>query len=43
MTPKVLKDVFNIDAQIVRESRKGYLTCISYDLIKVENNICTSI
>jgi len=43
MTPKVLKEVFNIDAQIVRESRKGYPTCISYDLIKEENNMCTSI
>lgn len=34
MTPEILKEVFNIDAQIMRDPRKGYLTCISYDLIK---------
>jgi iron complex transport system ATP-binding protein len=41
MTPEILKEVFNIDAHIVRDPRKGCLTCISYDLIK--NNICTKI
>lgn len=34
MTPKMLKEVFNIDANIVKEPKKGYLSCLSYDLIK---------
>lgn len=34
MTPEILKEVFNIDAQIMRDPRKGCLTCVSYDLIK---------
>ena len=40
MTPEILKEVFNIDAHIVRDPRKGCLTCISYDLIKNKNNMC---
>lgn len=43
MTPETLKEVFNIDAHIVRDPRKGCLTCISYDLIKNKNNICAKI
>ncbi len=43
MTPEILKEVFNIDAHIVRDPRKGCLTCISYDLIKNKNNICAKI
>ncbi|EPY6468515.1 ABC transporter ATP-binding protein [Clostridium sporogenes] len=34
MTKKVLKDTFNIDAEIVWGSRTGRPTCISYELIK---------
>ncbi|ARC86134.1 ABC transporter family protein [Clostridium argentinense CDC 2741] len=34
MTTKVLKDTFNIDAEIVWGSRTGRPTCISYELIK---------
>ncbi|MEW8974337.1 MAG: ABC transporter ATP-binding protein [Tissierellaceae bacterium] len=37
MTPEVLREVFNIDANIVRDPRKGCLSCISYDLIKDKN------
>ncbi|MSU02777.1 ABC transporter ATP-binding protein [Tissierella pigra] len=43
MTPEILKEVFNIDAHIVRDPRKGCLTCISYDLIKNKNNMCAKI
>ena len=38
MTPEILK-VFNNDAHIVRDPRKGY-TCISYDLIKAKQYVC---
>ncbi|EPY2276357.1 ABC transporter ATP-binding protein [Clostridium sporogenes] len=34
MTKKVLKDTFNIDAEIVWGSKTGRPTCISYELIK---------
>ncbi|WP_461612989.1 ABC transporter ATP-binding protein [Clostridium sp. Marseille-QA1073] len=34
MTTKVLKDTFNIDAEIVWGSKTGRPTCISYELIK---------
>ncbi|KEJ01841.1 ABC transporter ATP-binding protein [Clostridium botulinum] len=34
MTNKVLKDTFNIDAEIVWGSKTGRPTCISYELIK---------
>ncbi|MGJ0907247.1 ABC transporter ATP-binding protein [Clostridium botulinum] len=34
MTKKVLKDTFNIDAEIVWGSQTGRPTCISYELIK---------
>ncbi|WP_315122028.1 ABC transporter ATP-binding protein [uncultured Clostridium sp.] len=34
MTSKVLKDTFNINAEIVWGSRTGKPTCISYELIK---------
>ncbi|NFP92076.1 ABC transporter ATP-binding protein [Clostridium sporogenes] len=34
MTKKVLKDTFNIDAEIVWGSKPGRPTCISYELIK---------
>lgn len=34
MTKKVLKDTFNIDAEIVWDSKTGRPTCISYELIK---------
>jgi iron complex transport system ATP-binding protein len=43
MTPEILEEVFNINAHIVRDPRKGCLTCISYDLIKNKNNICAKI
>jgi len=33
MTPQVLKDVFNIDAEIVADPRTGKPVCITYDLI----------
>ncbi|MPM14896.1 putative siderophore transport system ATP-binding protein YusV [bioreactor metagenome] len=40
MTPRVLKDTFQIDAEIVRDPRTGRPTCISYDLMRpgAENN-----
>lgn len=33
MTEKVLRETFHIDAEIVRESRTGRPTCVSYDLV----------
>jgi len=34
MTPRVLRDTFQIDAEIVRDPRTGRPTCISYNLIR---------
>lgn len=33
MTPSVLKDVFNIDAEVVADPRTGKPVCITYDLV----------
>ncbi|PQD93802.1 iron-enterobactin transporter ATP-binding protein [Pradoshia eiseniae] len=38
MTPNVLKDVFHIDAQIGKDPRTNKPMCITYDLIKGEEN-----
>ncbi|WP_313339801.1 ABC transporter ATP-binding protein [Sedimentibacter sp.] len=40
MTPQVLKETFNIDAEIVKEPRTGRPACIFYDLIKMNKNEC---
>lgn len=34
MVPSVLKEVFQIDAQIVKEPRTGRPVCVTYDLVK---------
>lgn len=34
MVPAVLRDVFQIDAQVINEARTGRPVCIAYDLIK---------
>lgn len=34
MTASVLKDVFNIEAEVVSEPRTGRLVCITYDLVE---------
>ena len=33
MTPRVLRETFNIDAEVLQDPRTGKPTCISYDLI----------
>jgi len=38
MTHHVLKETFNIDAEIVNEPRTGRPTCLFYDLIKNGEN-----
>ncbi len=34
MVPAILRDVFQIDAQVVNEARTGRPVCITYDLVK---------
>jgi iron complex transport system ATP-binding protein len=34
MVPHTLKEVFQIDAQIVKEPRTGRPVCITYDLVR---------
>jgi iron complex transport system ATP-binding protein len=34
MVPSVLKEVFHIDAQIVKEPRTGRPVCVTYDLVR---------
>lgn len=38
MTAEVLKETFHIDAEIVKEPRTGRPTCISYDLIRQDQD-----
>lgn len=38
MTPNVLRDVFHIDAQIGRDPRTNKPMCLTYDLVKGEQN-----
>ncbi len=38
MTTDVLRETFHIDAEIVTEPRTGRPACISYDLIKTQEN-----
>lgn len=40
MTPKVLKETFQIDAVIMKEPKTGRPTCISYDLISEMQREC---
>lgn len=40
MTAEVLKETFNIDAEIIKEPRTGRLACVSYDLIPQLQNEC---
>ncbi|MFV0414236.1 MAG: Fe(3+) dicitrate ABC transporter ATP-binding protein FecE, partial [Oscillospiraceae bacterium] len=40
MQPRVLKETFHIDAEIVKEPRTGRPTCISYDLIRPPQGCC---
>ena len=40
MTTGVLRETFHIDAEIVKESRTGRPTCVSYDLIPEMPNEC---
>lgn len=37
MTPGILEDVFQIDAQIVKDPRTNKPVCLTYDLIRHEN------
>ncbi|TWH57125.1 iron complex transport system ATP-binding protein [Desulfitobacterium sp. LBE] len=39
MAAEVLKDVFSIDAEIVRESRTGRLVCLTYELLRGEEPV----
>jgi iron complex transport system ATP-binding protein len=39
MTPQVLKDVFNIDAEIVKDPRTKKPVCLSYDLIQTDQSV----
>lgn len=46
MTPKVLKETFQIDAVIMKEPKSGRPTCISYDLIpemQIKYNDCEEV
>jgi len=38
VTAEVLREVFHIDAQVIAEPRNGRPVCISYDLIKKQEN-----
>lgn len=40
MTPRVLKETFNIDAEIVEEPRTGRPAFIFYDIMKTRENEC---
>lgn len=39
MVPRVLKEAFFIDAQIVKESRTGRPVCLTYDLLSLEKDM----
>jgi iron complex transport system ATP-binding protein len=39
MTPEVLKEVFQIDAEIVKDPRTNKPVCLSYDLVQKDRNI----
>ena len=40
MTAGVLRETFHIDAEVVTERRTGKPACISYDLIRDQENSC---
>lgn len=41
MTPDILKQVFQIDAEIVTDPRTNKPVCLTYDLIKSEKELVT--
>jgi iron complex transport system ATP-binding protein len=42
MTAPILKDVFNIDAEVVQDPRTGKPVCITYDLVEEKQVVTAS-